>query len=76
LYDLAVVHKEVHLGAVVLDVPGENLRFCRFKHHLLQTEGVDDLGLHVGSLDRDIKKKHQKHSPLAQLFPEEEGVSP
>jgi hypothetical protein len=24
----------------------------------------------------DLKKKHQKHSPLAQLFPEEEGVSP
>jgi len=24
----------------------------------------------------ELKKKHEKHSPLTRLFPEEEGVSP
>ena len=44
LHDLAVVHEQVHLRAVGLDVPGEHLRVGRLEHHPLQPQLVHDPG--------------------------------
>src|SRR5919198_3830205 len=49
LYDLAMIHKEIDLGPIVLDVPGKDLRICRLEHDLLQAQLIDYLGDHIGS---------------------------
>src|SRR5262245_6282318 len=54
LNDLAVVHEEVYLGAVVLDVPGEHLRVGGLEHDLLQPHGVDDPGHDAGAPGADV----------------------
>jgi hypothetical protein len=37
-----MVHKQIHFGTVVLDVPGKHLRIGRLEHHLRQTDRLDD----------------------------------
>ena len=49
LNDLAVIDKEVHLRAVVLDVPGEHFGIGCFKHHFFEPECSDDPGWHIRS---------------------------
>src|SRR5215468_8557120 len=38
LHDLAVVHEQIHFGAIVLDVPAEHLRISRLEHHRVQPQ--------------------------------------
>jgi hypothetical protein len=38
LDDLAVVDEQVDVDSVVLDVSGEDVRFGRLEHHMLETE--------------------------------------
>src|SRR6266545_1704766 len=54
LNDLAVVYEEIHLRAVVLDVPREDLRVGGLEHDLLQAERVDDLSDRVGAPSLDV----------------------
>src|SRR5262245_17467282 len=54
LNDLAVVYEEIHLRAVVLDVPLEDLRVGGLEHDLLQAERVDDLSYRVGAPSLDV----------------------
>src|SRR6266705_2458786 len=49
LHDLAVVHEEVHGGAVGFDVPGEHRRIGGLEHYPLQAKGVRDPGDDVGA---------------------------
>src|SRR5262249_12277192 len=54
LNDLAVVHEQIDIRPVVLDVPGEHLRIGGLEHDLLQAQGVDELGHHVGTPGGDV----------------------
>lgn len=54
LHDLAVVDKQVHLRAVVLDIPGKDLRVGGLEHDVLQTQSVGDPGHHVGPPRADV----------------------
>src|SRR3970040_2624434 len=47
LHDLAVVHEKVDLGAVVLDVPGEDVGIARLEPPRLQAQRIHDLGRDV-----------------------------
>src|SRR5579872_6834464 len=42
-----MIRKEIHLRAVVLDVPDEDIRIGGFKHHLFGTPCADDFGRHI-----------------------------
>ena len=48
LHDLAVIDKQVHLGAVVLDIPSEHCRIGSLKHYFVETQRIDKLSWHVG----------------------------
>src|SRR5262245_64935763 len=54
LNDLAVIYEEIHLRAVILDVPREDIRISGLEHDLLQAERVDDLGDRVGAPSLDV----------------------
>src|ERR1035437_5656981 len=36
------LYKQIDLGSIVPDVPGENCGVGRFKHHLLEPQGIRD----------------------------------
>src|SRR5207247_4894495 len=54
LDDLAVVHEQVYLRPVVLDVPREHLGIRGLEHQLLETQLFDELGRNAGAHLRDI----------------------
>src|SRR6266852_3377233 len=49
LHNLTVIHKQVHLRTIVLDVPGKDLRVSSLEHHLLQPQRANDFGYRIGS---------------------------
>jgi hypothetical protein len=49
LDDLAVVDEQVDVDAVVLDVPGEDLRLGRLEHHVFEPEFRHDVSDDVGA---------------------------
>src|SRR5215211_972373 len=54
LNDLAVVDEQIDLGAVVLDVPAEDLGIGGLKHHLLHSQLARDRRDGVGAPGRDL----------------------
>src|SRR5437899_13028264 len=49
LNNLAVIDEQVHLGAIVLDVPFEDRRIGGFEHHRGEPKAVDEGGNRIGS---------------------------
>ena len=48
------IDKQVDLSAIILDVPGEDLRVGSFKHGLFKTDGIDDLGDNIRAPGGDV----------------------
>ena len=44
-----MIDEEIHVGSVMLDVPGEDYRLRSFEHHFLKTECFDEFCDDVGS---------------------------
>src|SRR6266581_2353498 len=47
LHDLAMIDEKVHLGAIVLDVPGKDFRICCLKHHFVESQRIHNAGGNV-----------------------------
>ena len=49
LHNLAVIHKHIHFGTVVLDVPGKNLGIGGLKHQLFEPDFIYKFCWHLRS---------------------------
>src|SRR5258708_14961242 len=47
LHNLTMIYKEIHLCAIVLDVPGKDLGISSLKHYFLQPQRVDNLSYRI-----------------------------
>ena len=54
LHDLAVIHEEVYLRPIVLDIPGKDLRIRRLEHDPLESERIDELGGDIATPRPDV----------------------
>jgi hypothetical protein len=54
VWSMTVTHKQIHVGAVMLDLPAEYRRIHCFEHHVLKTERFDDPRHHIGAPFADI----------------------
>jgi hypothetical protein len=43
-----MIHKEIYFRTVVFGIPRVDFRIRSFKHRLFESQGVDDLGDHIG----------------------------
>src|SRR5438874_1674215 len=47
LHHLAMVHKQIHLGSEVFDIPAKHGRVGSFEHHMVQPQRVCKLRRHI-----------------------------
>ena len=59
--DLAVIDEEVHLGAVIPDVPAKDLGIGRFKHDFFQAQSINDFGGNLGAPYFYVFGGHRRH---------------